>query len=824
MPDIFQPHLWRRLSLGLAFLLLCACSQSSVQTFGRDQLQVLSASINQDIAVNALALESNFKSLKSLDADQVDDISYAWLKIDVAPLDRLQDPVLFLGHCLNINQIVFQGRSLLNLNIIAEPRLTPKRFRIPYVLLARTHEPVPLYIQVVRSHRTGLYPDCHSFGIGSEKAIVQHFINFQSLEIITGLISIFLTLASLGILALKRDLAYLYFSLFALCLGLSCVLFSHPVLFLGVNQFWLNDVWHFSVLAAPPFFLLFFQQFNPGRYLFMRGMAYLNFALVTGSILFYVSKDWYGLERYRLIYLWIVIPQILFLAYFTSRHYLFSKAVPFRIVGFSFLILFSFCLFDLVGYLFNRSSIYYSYWGVLLFLSLLMVAVVRFFMEKERNLERDKLQGLEEYAQKLEEQVRHRSRSLKEQGDLLQRSNEELAEKTILMRMSTKRMEDLVTQKDTLLQQAAEIYEQDIIPLNLAFDELKKNVDRNTIQNLSVKAHKICGHLEPFARLYEGIKAVNHKSIWLFEPDQEVMLHYRTTLGGSKVELRSYRDAEVFLYDLGRQKPDLAVINIDYEPVALKLHEAFPDVDMILTSRHDLGQHLDFLEHNPYIGHVLHQSEEDRNFAQKNLLVTATKIISNDIFGLEKYLNWGVAVKEQIITSSRERPAFVEQIQNDLQKAGVQSSLIRNTLLITEEMLMNAIYDAPHDRENGKAKYNHLSRRIVIDLEPSEYGKLRYAFDGNLIAISVEDPFGALRREIILKYLRSCFDGQFGKINEQEGKGGGGMGLFQILSTADLLITNVRPSERTEIIALINIQTKPQSRRRAGCFHYFVER
>jgi hypothetical protein len=361
-------------------------------------------------------------------------------------------------------------------------------------------------------------------------------------------------------------------------------------------------------------------------------------------------------------------------------------------------------------------------------------------------------------------------------------------------------------------------------PLNQAFAELKNQIDRTTIQNLSVKSHRILGQLEPFARLYEDIKAVSHKSIWLFEPNQEAMLQYRTALGASKVELRSYRESEVFLFDLEEQKPDLAVINIDFEPLPIKLHETFPDVDMILTSSFDIGRHLDFLDQNPYIGHVLHHTDEDRSFAQRNLLVTATKILSNDIFGLEKYLNWGVNVKEQIITSSRERPAFVEQIEADLQKAGVQSSYIRNALLIAEEMLMNAIYDAPHDRQTGKAKYNHLSRRVVVDLEPSEYGKLRYAFDGNLIAISVDDPFGALRREIMLKYLRSCFDGQFGKINEKEGKGGGGMGLFQILSTADLLITNIKPLERTEIIALINIQTKTQSRRRAGCFHYFVER
>lgn len=295
-------------------------------------------------------------------------------------------------------------------------------------------------------------------------------------------------------------------------------------------------------------------------------------------------------------------------------------------------------------------------------------------------------------------------------------------------------------------------------------------------------------------------------------------------LGGSRVDIKSFLKPEEFTHALSQGQPDLAVISTDFDHIPKLLHNREPRIDTVLTSRQELSHHIGLLTEYPSFCHVIYQDDEERTFTQKNLLVTVTKILSNDIFGLEKYLNWGVDVKEYIITSSHNRAHFLEIVESELTKAGILTSHIRNASLITDEILMNAIYDAPVDRKTGQSKYNHLSRRVMIELEPTEYGKLRFAFDGSTIALSVDDPFGALKRETITRYLKSCFDGHFGKINEHEGKGGGGMGLFQIISTADLMITNIKPGERTEIIALIDVSGKSQAKKRHGSFHYFVEK
>ena len=136
-------------------------------------------------------------------------------------------------------------------------------------------------------------------------------------------------------------------------------------------------------------------------------------------------------------------------------------------------------------------------------------------------------------------------------------------------------------------------------------------------------------------------------------------------------------------------------------------------------------------------------------------------------------MNWGVEVHQHPVVQSDTRQVMVDELAEYLNEVGIKRSLQIKAQMIAEELLMNAIYDAPHDA-SGKALYNHLSRTKKIILKPEEQGEFRYACDGMLIAISVTDPFGALDRKIIIDYLESCYTGKAGSINEALGKGGAG--------------------------------------------------
>lgn len=220
----------------------------------------------------------------------------------------------------------------------------------------------------------------------------------------------------------------------------------------------------------------------------------------------------------------------------------------------------------------------------------------------------------------------------------------------------------------------------------------------------------------------------------------------------------------------------------------------------------------------PFVQYVITVDSEDRAGTVKSLLTTLTKILNKDYFGLEKYLAWGTDTKTKVAKSSKDREGLRQELLSYFRSLGIRSALLDRVQVAVEEMLMNAIYDAPVDSE-GRALYNHLPRTETIELNPQEEAILRYGCDGNMMAISVRDSFGAISRDTVLKYFSSCYAGAAGSLNEN--KGGAGRGLHQILESCDFTIFNVKKGYATEVIGLFDIEAAIQKRDSSPKFHFF---
>jgi hypothetical protein len=104
-------------------------------------------------------------------------------------------------------------------------------------------------------------------------------------------------------------------------------------------------------------------------------------------------------------------------------------------------------------------------------------------------------------------------------------------------------------------------------------------------------------------------------------------------------------------------------------------------------------------------------------------------------------------------------------------------------------------------------------------LEEQQKGKLRFATDGLYLAISVEDPFGVFKKETIFQYLEGNYSPESVTVTEMDGKGGAGKGLFLISENSDLVIYNVAPQTRTEVIVIFDLDS--QKEKKATSLHYF---
>ncbi len=168
------------------------------------------------------------------------------------------------------------------------------------------------------------------------------------------------------------------------------------------------------------------------------------------------------------------------------------------------------------------------------------------------------------------------------------------------------------------------------------------------------------------------------------------------------------------------------------------------------------------------------------------------------------------------------RGGMLEDLRNYLDRLGANKRLSGLAHSVAEELISNAVYNAPAD-ELGQAKYAARSRTEAVQLLPGEYVELSFATDGQLLAICVADSFGRLETLTVRQYLRKCFMQGDNQIDNKQG--GAGLGLYYIFQSLNHFIINVSPGKRTELIGLMDISgTFKDFAKQAKSLHLFLQR
>ena len=201
--------------------------------------------------------------------------------------------------------------------------------------------------------------------------------------------------------------------------------------------------------------------------------------------------------------------------------------------------------------------------------------------------------------------------------------------------------------------------------------------------------------------------------------------------------------------------------------------------------------------------------------------VTATvaKLLGRDLFGIEKVMPWGVRVYSALISDYNEKSAAITAIGDFAQAIGVRRKYREQIDQCIDEMLMNALYDAPVDAA-GRPLFADVPVRERVLMRVDEKAVLQYACDGERFAVSVRDAFGTLRRETILSYLDKCLHAPE-QIDRKTG--GAGLGLYLIANAATEVYFHVFAGTASEVVCTFDL-TAPRAQLRAlGVFEEHIE-
>jgi CRP-like cAMP-binding protein len=442
--------------------------------------------------------------------------------------------------------------------------------------------------------------------------------------------------------------------------------------------------------------------------------------------------------------------------------------------------------------------------------------------EKLTNELKDAQEDLKSINKDLELRVKERTKELEQKTFDLLGANQKLEHRQTELLASHKKLEELYSAKDYTFSKLKILQKNYLEPLLDQLGALSHSSEaqlRSSLESVFQRLRQVQVELDPITRQYSTELAIKEKRVLLADANKKQQILTKMALGGTGVHLQIASDpSEVVAYIEG-ELFDIVFVDLEMIEVCAKIREQAPSTDIVLMTSQSLENFVKKMRALDFIPNIVSRDENDRTFTVKNIMTTVTKLSTQDIFGLERYLSWGVEVVQNQVCKSSERADLIEQVDKYFEDIGIRKTIRGRCTTVLEELLMNAIYDAPTDIE-GKSLFNHLPRTEAIELLPEQCGQLRYATDGVLVAVAVTDPFGSLKGKIILDYLNSCYSGHAGELNQM--KGGAGRGLHQIIENSDLVVFNISPGIRTEVIALFQIEMKANPDK-SPSFHLFIK-
>ncbi|MCA9541306.1 MAG: hypothetical protein KC620_20535 [Myxococcales bacterium] len=253
-------------------------------------------------------------------------------------------------------------------------------------------------------------------------------------------------------------------------------------------------------------------------------------------------------------------------------------------------------------------------------------------------------------------------------------------------------------------------------------------------------------------------------------------------------------------------QPDVVLFDIDHAgPAAMLLATQItglaPRARMIVLAHPSPPDNIARLLKAPWFFHLL---PLESPWFMEELQATLAKLSGFSVFGLGSYLPWGTRILSHTLTASDEKDAVFARIEAFMAAIGVRGRLVSRLHDIADEMVMNAVYDAPIDPYTGHHKYAERSRTERIELSRDEQPTLRFGSDGRVFGISITDPFGGLDPNILKKYIAKGLRRGTDQIDRKAG--GAGLGLYFLFDSVNSLCLNLSPGVRTEMIGLIDIR------------------
>jgi hypothetical protein len=208
--------------------------------------------------------------------------------------------------------------------------------------------------------------------------------------------------------------------------------------------------------------------------------------------------------------------------------------------------------------------------------------------------------------------------------------------------------------------------------------------------------------------------------------------------------------------------------------------------------------------------------EQDLGLALRRLMERASQPL-----GPMLYLLHGTAIEERIVGGTTDKEVTLAELLNDAARYGFSDEKMRRIETASDELMLNAIFDAPRD-DAGRPLHAELDRRTPVKLGAQAQVRVRWGCDGRLFVVSVTDRFGALTRAAVAEHIHRLLGTRAPRSGREPGSGGAGLGLVLVYSAANQLVVHTAAGRFTEVTAVLHVAGSNRSAvARGSTLHIF---
>lgn len=160
------------------------------------------------------------------------------------------------------------------------------------------------------------------------------------------------------------------------------------------------------------------------------------------------------------------------------------------------------------------------------------------------------------------------------------------------------------------------------------------------------------------------------------------------------------------------------------------------------------------------------------------------------------FFEGGSKVQTLQFQNSNQKQESVEAVRRFLIQAKFQSRMASVVANAVDEVLMNAMYDAPID-DLGKQLYVATSRATSLDLRGRAAVEMMVGFDGEYVGIRVRDQYGSVDKNRLLTKLGTVYTESEYQVRSTVA--GAGLGLSTVMRSGASLVFNCESRQRTDV-------------------------